>query len=228
MNAPVSNITMSSCIINKHQALRALLLTLLAFTLPSICVPPTCDVATISSLQTAVHDTDAALTALATCFDYLDNQSFNHLAPDNSDYCSDDASQDPALRLANLELRLAALEGNTNTFCCSATECSANCPEATGLMGITCSADCKTPHQQSLLTTLDVVPRIQNVANRILAVKPLVETGSCQADDAPESTPAASPAPSTHASSTPVVSTPAAQSTSTTTTSSSDNSGNLP
>lgn len=141
---------------------------------------PTCNVATLKNLQTSVPEVNQALSTLASCIAYFDNTSFEHIKSDSSDYCLDNPSSDPALRLANIELRLAAFEGNQQTFCCSQAECAANCPNADDLMGITCSADCKTPHKPGLLTTLDPTTRIQNVANRILAIKPLIETGICE------------------------------------------------
>jgi hypothetical protein len=173
------------CVYSEKQTLRWFFLTFVIVTVPSSMIvsqdsEPTCNIAVLQRLQSSVSDVNEALSTLASCIAYFDATSFEHIKSDNSDYCLDSPSSDPALRLANIELRLAAFEGTQQTFCCSQAECAANCPNANNLMGITCDADCKTPHKPGLLTTLDPTTRIQNVANRVLALKPLIETGVCE------------------------------------------------
>ncbi len=168
----------------KIKALRFLCLTLLFLLLiqPNmISASDTCNNKDLAALVCAVPDVNAALSTLGSCFNSLDSQStWDHTdSQTNKNYCQDNPALDPALRLANLELRLAAFEGDAGTFCCNDQECQKNCPQEVSIMTASCNADCKTAHKPGLLTTLDPVERIKNLASRLLAIQPQIECGSC-------------------------------------------------
>jgi hypothetical protein len=131
---------------------------------------PVCENCALVALQSSVPDVNAALSIIDSCLQNVESSAFQHFDATDNDYCRDNPASVQALRLANLELRLAALEGNMGTFCCSASECKANCPEDSSVLLPTCDCTNNAPHQPALLTTLDPVTRIKNLANRVPAV----------------------------------------------------------
>lgn len=182
MKHPVIPVCVSNTKVFIGSALPVIVITLVLPGFYPHAQASSCDLKAVAALQTAGRDQGKALTTLAACLAGFDNDNYQHIG-DNGDYCVDNAKTDPSIRLANIELRLAAYEGYAGTFCCSTAECAANCPTPQDLDSSTCNADCKTPHQSSLLTTLDPVTRIKNVAGRLLAVnQQLVNIGACESE----------------------------------------------
>lgn len=128
----------------------------------------TCNTAKLTALQKSVTNVSDALSTISECLAKIDDDRFVHYDYDTGKpYCIDNPKASQDIRLANAEIHLAALEDDAGSFCCSAAECSANCP-GTGYTN-TCTADCKAAKPAAFLTTMDPAKRIQNLAARILA-----------------------------------------------------------
>lgn len=131
-----------------------------------------CDATALATLEKDVSSISQALQTLSDCFNYLDNTSYTHLKNDGTSYCATDPKQSPELQLAHMESHIASLESSQGTYCCSAEECKDNCP-GTGSTSNTCDPDCK-PHAPAFINTLEVKPRIQNIANRLRSIAPYI------------------------------------------------------
>lgn len=80
-----------------------------------------------------------------------------------------------AINLANLELRIAALEGRAQTFCCSDDECKQNCLGQLTLSRNTCTInpECR-PHPTSIVSLSNSsYDRTINIIKRALALFPI-------------------------------------------------------
>lgn len=130
-----------------------------------------CDQKNLAALQNEVTDVKQALGLLNNCFDALDASAYTHMNANNVSYCSVDQNSSTGLQLAHLESRLAAVESGAGTYCCTDEECKSRCPSTSAPN--TCDPDCK-PHAPAFITSLDEKPRIQNIANRLLSVTPII------------------------------------------------------
>ncbi len=157
----------------------------------------TWDNAALTALLTKVPNVESALNTIAQSLNYLDTTYIlTHVDDEGNPYATDDLKQDVNLRLINFEIRLAAMEETAGSFCLSEQECAANCPKANTLTAYTCGPDCKKAHRLALISTLEPASRIKDLANRLLAVAPLLNTttppaslSNCSGGATPSTTP---------------------------------------
>ncbi len=149
---------------------------------------PTCDMTALALLEKDIPAIPQALQVLGDCFNYLDSTSFKHTKNDGTSYCTTDPKESPELQLAHMESHLASIEADQGSYCCSVEECAATCPPSSTKNTCNTNDSCK-PHAPAFIKTLEVKPRIQNIANRLQAVKPFVDNpGESPCPSGPSST----------------------------------------
>jgi len=139
-------------------------------------VDPTKNAVTIENLTNNDATINQALVDIAATLNIIEDSAYyDRVLPA---YDQRGVSTDPNnifANLTNLELRISALEGQKQTFCCSDEECALNCPNATTMTGTTCTInpECK-PHPSSIVDLkTDKRKRAENIIKRTISLFPL-------------------------------------------------------
>lgn len=139
-------------------------------------VDPANNTVSIQNLTNDDATINQALVDIAAAINTIeDGAYYDRVLPANDQRGISVDPKNIVTNLANLELRIAALEGQKQTFCCSDEECALNCPNATTMTGTTCTInpECK-PHPSSIVDLkAGNRTRAENIIKRAIALFPL-------------------------------------------------------